>query len=304
MRFWRSLPGGLLLMTVFTLGAGLGALAIRVHQATHPPRRSDEKLDVAAMLVKVQSVRFQSSDGVSLAGWLISGRPDLPAIVLCHDLGGSKSSLLNLAIPLQKAGFTLLAFDFRGHGESRGERSTFGLAEKRDVIGAVDFLTTVQGIDARRLGIYGVGMGAFAATLAAVDRPALRVLVLDSLYPDVDYPLTRRVYENWPFGVEHLGALPRLVFRVMGSAGNAGERAAEILPRLVGRNVLMVAPAGDSELAGEMERMYRSIPERKETDGNLITLPATLESGLYGEDLDRYLNRVCAFFASRLVRAG
>jgi len=304
MRFWKTPPGALVLMTAFTVGVGAGALGIRVHQVTRPARHNGGALNLAADLVKMEPVRFRSSDGIDLAGWLIPGKPDLPAIVLCHDLGGSKSSLVNLAIPLQRHGFTLLAFDFRGHGESGGERSTFGLVEKRDVIGAVDYLATVHGIDARRLGVYGVGMGAFAATLAAKDRASLRVLVLDSLYPAIEYPLSRRVYENWPFGVEHLSALPLVAFRLLDRTGASGERAADILPRLVGRDVLMVAPAGDVALAGEMERMYHTIPEQENADGNLITLPATLQSGLYGENLERYLTRVCAFFESRLVRSG
>ena len=301
MRFWRTPPGALVLMTAFTVCVGAAALGIRVQQVTRPARQTQQAANLAADLVKIEPVRFRSSDGVDLAGWLIPGKPEFPAIVLCHDLGGSKASLVNLAIPLQRQGFTLLAFDFRGHGESAGERSSFGIVEKRDVIGAVDYLAAVRGIDARRLGVFGVGMGAFAATLAAQDRPSLRVLVLDSLYPAIEYSLSRKVYENWPFGVQHLSALPLIAFRILDRTGAAGERAADILPRLVGRDVLMVAPAGDLALAGEMERMYHTIPEQENVDGNLITLPATLQSGLYGDNLERYLTRVCAFFESRLV---
>jgi len=55
-------------------------------------------------------------------------------------------------------------------------------------------------------------MGAFAAVLAARDRPALRVLVLDGLYPDVGYPLVRRAFDGWEVGVEHLAFLPRAIF--------------------------------------------------------------------------------------------
>ncbi len=303
MRFWRTPSGALVLMTAFAVGVGAGALGIRVHQVTRPTRHNDAPQDLAQALVKMEPVRFRSSDGIELGGWLIPGKPELPAIVLCHDLGASKSSLVNLAIRLQRQGFTLLAFDFRGHGESGGERSTLGLVEKRDVLGAVDYLGTVQGIDARRLGIYGVGMGAFAATLAALDRPSLRVMVLDSLYPAIEYPLSRRVYENWRFGVEYLSALPMVALRLLDRSAASGDRAADILPRLVGRDVLMVAPAGDLALAGEMERMYHTIPEQENAEGNLITLPATLQNGLYGENLERYVSRVCAFFESRLVRA-
>jgi hypothetical protein len=175
-----------------------------------------------------------------------------------------------------------------------------GVLEKRDVLGAVDYLVRSREIDSRRLGILGVGMGAHAAALAALDRPSLRVLVLDALYPDVSYPLVRRVYEGWPFGVEHLGFLPRKVFQVMTGA-RCEERADEALPALGRRDLLLVAPADDSALANEMERIYRTIPSEKDgIEGNLVTLPATLGTGLYGDDLERYLSRVCGFFESRL----
>ena len=90
--------------------------------------------------------------------------------------------MLTLGIALQKGGFTVLAFDFRGHGASGGTGSTLGLDEKRDVIGALDYLAA-SGVEARRIGVYGVGMGAHAAVLAAADRPSASVLVLSGLYP-------------------------------------------------------------------------------------------------------------------------
>jgi len=299
-RFLTSLPGILLLTVVFVFAVIAGVLSIRVDRATRPDRVLEASTVLASTFAKFEEVHFPAADGVDLAGWKIPGKPGHPAIVLCHDFGASKASLLNVAIPLQRAGFHLLAFDFRGHGQSGGARSSLGVLEKRDVLGAVDYLVRARDIDSRRLGILGVGMGAHAASLAALDRPALRVLVLDALYPDVSYPLVRRVYEGWPFGVEHLGFLPRALFHVMTGA-RSEERADEALPALGRRDLLLVAPADDSALAGAMERIYRAIPTEKDgTEGNLITLPATLGTGLYGDDLERYLARVCGFFESRL----
>jgi pimeloyl-ACP methyl ester carboxylesterase len=253
------------------------------------------------MLAKVEEVRFRAADGIELSGWLMPGRPDRGAIVLCHDFGGSKSSVTNVAIALVRHGFTVLAFDFRAHGGSDGAGSTLGLAEKRDVLGAVDYLASVPRGGAARIGAYGVGMGAYAAVLAARDRPALQVLVLDSVYPDVAYPLVRRVYDDWPFGVRHLGFLPRAYFRVTSGRGLSSERVADTLQALGGRDLLMVAPAADSGLAAEMERMYRTLPQEVDAEGNLVTLPVTAASGLYGEDLERYLARVCTYFLTRLA---
>ena len=51
----------------------------------------------------------------------------MPPIVLCHDLGANKAAVLNVAIALSRAGGSVLLFDFRGHGESDGGRSTLSV---------------------------------------------------------------------------------------------------------------------------------------------------------------------------------
>lgn len=301
MRGHGKLAGAVLGLILVAGLSGSAALLLRVREATRPSRAAADPANLGAMLAQVEEVRFAAADGVGLAGWLVPGRPGGRAIVLCHDFGASKAAMIHVAIPLQRAGFTLLALDFRGHGESEGEGSTLGIAEKRDVVAAVDFLARRPGIDGAQVGVYGVGMGAFAATLAAADRPALRVLALDGLYPDVLYPLARRVYENWEFGVAHLGFLPRTVFDLSHRDARAAERAADTLPTLAGRTILFLAPAGDAALSAEIDKMYRSIPERRDVEGNLLTLPATPATGLYGADLDRYLERIESFFRTRLA---
>jgi pimeloyl-ACP methyl ester carboxylesterase len=208
--------------------------------------------------------------------------------------------MLDLGIALQGAGFTVLAFDFRGHGESGGTGSTLGVEEKRDVLGALDYLAELKGVDARRLGVYGVGMGAQAAVRAAADRPSAAVLVLDGLYPDVGWEVQRAVYARWRFGFGRIGFLPRSVFDVLHFDTRGEAPASAVLPALRGRHLLLVAPADDAALAAEMKRMYEAIPEQKDADGNLVTLPAGSGGDLYGEDLTRYRSKVLGFFKERL----
>jgi alpha-beta hydrolase superfamily lysophospholipase len=301
-RFWRTLPGTLLLVLILAIVTAAGAMVIQVHRATHPPRERDETGDLGAILSHVEEVRFRSADGIDLAGWLVRGAPGGAPVVLCHDLGAGKGSLVNLAIALQNAGFTALAFDFRGHGKSGGLGSTLGIHERRDVVGALDFLATLKDVDTRRIGLYGVGLGAQAAVLAAADRPAAKVLVLDGLYPDPAYPLVRKVYAGWGFGARYLGILPRLTFYLLVRVPSREESAADVLPHLLSRDLLFVAPAGDTALAAEMQRLYASVPEQRDVDANLIVLPATRSSHLYGEELDRYNRRITEFFQKRLAR--
>jgi pimeloyl-ACP methyl ester carboxylesterase len=291
------LCGGVLL----TAALAQGITVVRVHAVTHPPRQAPDDIDFDSMLMRVQRVQFSSVDGIELQGWMIPGKSDRPPILLCHDTGSSKASLVSLAIALHNKGFSILLFDFRGHGTSGGRASTLGIREKRDILGALDFVSERWEDGSRQIGVYGVGMGAHAAVLAAADRQALRVLVLDGLYPDVSYPLVRRVFAGWQPGVRNLGFLPNSVFAIMNRTRIGDHRAADALPNLLGRDVLLLAPVGDPELTSEMKRMVGSIPPQPDVDGNLVVLPATQGHGLYGPDLGLHVSQVTEFFESRLT---
>ncbi len=300
MRLLKTPAGALLALTALLAALGLATAMVRIDQVTRPPDRAPQPIDMDVIEVRVEEVRFPAADGTPLAGWLWRGEPGRKAIILCHEFGSGKAALLNLMIRLHESGFTLLALDFRGHGDSAAATSTLGLVEKRDVLGAVTLLQQRFGADARPLGVYGAGMGAHAAVLAAADRPALQVLVLDGLYPDVGYPLADRFYGGWPTGVDHLGFVPESLFALRHQISTGDARAEDLLPRLKGRDLLLLSPAGDTRLAREIERMYARIPDQRDADGNLMTLPATATSGLYGHERDRYLDRVASFFEARL----
>src|SRR3989442_10007386 len=107
---------------VFVLCAVLlcaAGAAFLLYSVTHPAR-DRERIDPADLLLRAEDVTFRASDGVLLSGWLVKGAPRAPVIILCHDLGGSRSTLLGSAVSLNRAGYPLLVFDFRGHGGSGG----------------------------------------------------------------------------------------------------------------------------------------------------------------------------------------
>ena len=280
--------------------AGLCAVACQVERATRPDRRLPT-LGPAEVRIDVEKVAFQSTDGVRLHAWLFPAFAGSAApVLLVHDVGSSKASVLSLALRLQDEGFEVLALDLRAHGESEGRRSTYGLHEKRDVVGAFDFLSARRGQSQSRVGAYGAGAGAHAVVLAATERPGIRVLVLDGLYPDAAYPLARAVFRDWDWGVAHLRGVPGGMLAALSGMHGEGARASGVMARLVGRDMLLLAPQNDVGLAGEIRAMLEDVPEQADSDGNMVMVPASQAQGLYGDDLRLHHERVVSFFVDRL----
>lgn len=66
-----------------------------------------------------EKVRFTSCDGVTLRGDFYAGRGRNPApVLLLHELGEGRDKWQRVAEALAQKGYAVLAFDFRGHGDS------------------------------------------------------------------------------------------------------------------------------------------------------------------------------------------
>jgi len=304
MKLVKSIPGAIGAVLVLAALLAFGVVGFQVHRITHPERQAAAPGNLGASLAKAEDVTFQASDKTTIAAWLFKGAAGRPAIVLAHDLGESKNSLISLAVVLNQSGFTVLAFDFRGHGASGGSGSTLGLDESRDVIGAVDYLAGLPPgqVDARRIGVYGTGMGAHAAVLAAAERASLRVLVLDGLWPDARWTLVRRTFEDWPWATDHLGALPSVAFAMLSGASASRGRAEDVLPSLGTRDVLLVASASNARLAEELKAMYRTLPETRDAERSLVTLPEPPGNAAPAQEVAAFHERIVQFFQVRLSR--
>src|SRR6266581_7603337 len=147
--FLSSGPVRFLFLLVGLILLGAGGAFFLLYGVTHPSR-DQMQFDPADLLLRTEDVAFHASDGVLLSGWLVKGAPRAPVILLCHDLGGSRSTLLGSAVSLNRVGYPLLVFDFRGHGASAGSGSDLGVSEKRDIEGAVEYLKSRPDIDASR----------------------------------------------------------------------------------------------------------------------------------------------------------
>ena len=137
-----------------------------------------------------ESVTFHSASGSTIHGWFVPGAPGAGVVVLLHGIKGSRLDMVPRAEFLNRAGHSVLLFDFQAHGESPGRFVTLGYLESRDAAAAVAY---AQG---RRPGegvsIIGVSLGGAAALVGPQPLP-LRALVLEAVYPRIQEAVTNRI---------------------------------------------------------------------------------------------------------------
>lgn len=150
-------------------------------------------------------VAFNATDGVPLVGWWIpaDGLSNGTVLVL-HGYGMSKNQSLSVAPFLHDAGYDVLAFDFRAHGESGGDHTTVGLDEVADVRGAHAWLANGTDADVERIALLGFSMGAATAINAASHVPGLDAVVSDSSFASLE-----NIASN---SITHFTGLPKYPF--------------------------------------------------------------------------------------------
>ncbi|QTN39782.1 alpha/beta hydrolase [Cryomorphaceae bacterium] len=141
-----------------------------------------------------EDVTFRTDDGVTLSGWLIKGGTDRVIIqshfgVQCSRSGFTvegknrmEKSLwnkdihfLNQAKYLVEAGYSVLMYDMRNHGESEQDGwITWGLKERKDTVAAIDFILNHQDYRQADIGLLSICMGQAASTFAFGLEPKMK----------------------------------------------------------------------------------------------------------------------------------
>lgn len=141
-----------------------------------------------------EDVTFKTSDNVTLSGWLIKGGTDKVIVqshfgVQCSRSGFTvkgknfmEKSLWNKDIPfllqakyLAEAGYSVLMYDMRNHGNSeKTEWITWGLEERKDIVGALNFISQHKDYQNANIGLLSICMGQAISVFAYGLEPAMK----------------------------------------------------------------------------------------------------------------------------------
>jgi len=124
--------------------------------------------------------------------------PPLPTIILSHGWGGTAALLRPQALDFARAGYLVIAFDYRGWGNSEGRlirppaasggnSSNTGISELREVVDPLDQAMDIQnvihwamgepGVDKTRLGLWGTSFSGGLIVYVAARDARVRALV-------------------------------------------------------------------------------------------------------------------------------
>ena len=139
---WRWAAALVLLLVLGVVGVSVYVGWNLSHADPKPVDRTPAELGLA-----FEAVEFAAPDGIVLRGWFLPGAgqegPEAATIIFAHGFRGNRLEPGVPALgdpPFVSAGFNVLMFDFRNHGESGGSVTTLGYHEVKDVFSAVRWL--------------------------------------------------------------------------------------------------------------------------------------------------------------------
>jgi alpha-beta hydrolase superfamily lysophospholipase len=134
-------------------------------EATPSPTAAADKptQEAAPVGITDEPVRFETSDGVTIAGHLYSsGGPKRKVVVLAHEFPKDQTAWTGFANQLAAAGIDALTFDFRGYGETGGDKDVSKI--DLDLEYAARFIASR---DYAKVYLFGASMGGTAAIKVA-----------------------------------------------------------------------------------------------------------------------------------------
>jgi len=116
-----------------------------------------------------------------------------PVVLLMHGARGDRRSSLPRARMLVDAGFSVLLIDLQAHGETPGDRITFGWRESADVRSAREWIRARA--PGRRIGAVGASLGG-AAILLGPQPAGFDAVVVEATYPRLQNAIENRMFQR------------------------------------------------------------------------------------------------------------
>ena len=185
-----------ILLAVFFVGA------VAAEHAIQPVRKPVPPVCPCVAHVRCRDAQTTSADGTVLKAWYYE--PDAPndgALLMLHGVGDNRVAVVGLGTVYEKAGYSVLVPDLRGHGESGGLIS-YGIQDEADIRAWATWMQTQPGI--RNLYGFGASLGGSVLLESLRTETRFSAVIAESAYSDFPSIAEERVRRNAPAALKWL----------------------------------------------------------------------------------------------------
>ena len=239
-----------------------------------------------------EKLTIRSFDGLTLCGRYFHHADGAKLCICCHGFHGSPSRDFSAMGPiLMDAGYNVILIEERAHWNSGGHTISYGLRERRDILGWINFANERFGSDTP-IYLFGLSMGAAAVLMTSgFDLPAnVRAICADCPFND---PLEEILFVTEKFGLNPKIAKPLIILSALiyGRLNIRETSAAEEVKKTK-TPILIIHGESDTLVPVRMSaEVHASNPDRIEYH----TFPGAGHGTSYFTDTDRYLRIVFDF---------
>jgi len=285
--------------TIGVLSLLCGAAIYLVDTITRPKKIApfaDYTFTPFELGLPAETVEFAPRQGKhKVSGWFIPRADATTTIVVCPGYRSSKADMLGISNFLWKAGHTVLAFEYYGHGTQVGTPVTLGYREMEDFMGAVEYAQ--QRAPGTHLGVMAYSMGAAVAIMCSAHLPEIEAIIADSPFAThtsvVDYNVRRAM---------HMPSAPFAWLADYLLGWRAGYHFRQVEPlrdiaQIAPRPILLIHGGKDTVVdPHDAPLLYAAAQEPKE----LWMVAQADHCGAYFADRPKYVQKVLAFFEENL----
>ncbi len=288
---------GLASLVAALLGLSFLPAAVLTEVALHPFVRRHAS-DTAALAYSIanasggtaQQVRIRAEDGTVLDGWWLSpAKPSGKAVIACHGVADSAFGAMSYALLFLRNGYSVLAPESRGHGESRGY-VTYGILEADDTLRWLNW-TKSQGVK----GVFGFGESLGGAILLqSLSHGAdFRALAVECSYSSFEAVADERVGRFISPVVATVLVKEGLLYTNLRYGVHLSDARPDLAIRHAHVPILLIHGTADHETSPEhSERLAKANPAFTE----LWLVPGAKHTGAYGTAPKEFEAKVLQWF--------
>ena len=236
--------------------------------------------------LRYEDVRFQTTDGLTLAGWFLPAVRHTPfrgTIVHFHGNAANISGHLLLVYWLPLQGYNLLMFDYRGYGQSEGKPTRAGTIA--DGNAAIDYALSRNDVRGGPLFVYGQSLGAAVAVVVAAERPEIAGVVAESPFSGYRRIAARHLQKRI--------LIPPLGRGLATLCVSAGYDPVDAVPRLAPRPLLVIVAGNDNICFPDLGReLFDAACEPKE----IWEAPGADHLAIMEGNANALMDRITGFF--------